>query len=131
MPHVMKRKNAFDRRRSPVLVVASLFLVVSFGGCATQTPMPPECPSGYERVSLTDCAPIRKAKLRDVDNRPIPYDPRKIDNSPIRLPDGQTVPYTQRVPPSSAMTGEKGTNPLSKTGAQAVPENPSSTSTKR
>ncbi len=100
----------------PRLIV---LFVTGLAGCATETPI--ECAIGYVRTSATACAPLPKAGPKNVDNRPIPYDPKTVDNSPIKLPNGQKTPFEKRIPPSSAMTSEKSTNPFAKTGAQAAP----------
>lgn len=115
-----KRQMPLTLRQAFRLVMVVLF-TAGLAACATEPPPPVECSVGYAPISPTNCAPLPKVRPKDVDNRPIPYDPKKIDNSPIKLPDGQKVPFEKRVPPSSAMTGEKSTNPFAKTGAQAAP----------
>ena len=57
------------------------------------------------------------APAAPVDNRPIPFRPN-ADTSPIELPGGGTTPYApSRPPPATAMTGEKDSNPFGKEGA--------------
>jgi len=106
-----------------LMVKIGLFAGVAIGlsGCASAPPPLADCPAGYVRLDEGVCMPVAKQKPKEIDQRPIPYNPNKADNSPIRLPDGQLVPYKRRVPPATAMTGEKSTNPFAKTGAQAVP----------
>ena len=58
------------------------------------------------------------------DNRPIPYDPNKRDTSPItnQPGDNRPIPISNGVPrpvPKTAMTGEKDSNPFSRSGAQS------------
>lgn len=98
-------------------------VAIGFSGCASAPAPLVDCPAGYVRLDEGVCMPSAKQKPKEIDQRPIPYNPNKVDNSPIRMPDGQMVPYKRLAPPATAMAVETGTNPFAKTGAQAVPAN--------
>ena len=106
-----------DPRLIKFVVIGSLIACVS--GCATAPAL--ECPIGLISVEAGACMKPLSRRPTNQDNRPIPFDPKKVDNSPIRLPDGTVLPFSKAVVHGSAMTGEKDTNPLSKPGVQAIP----------
>ena len=77
--------------RTEVLLVVSVGLLsAGLAGCvssATPPPSPPtSCPIGQLLTDQMQCiTPMRKTKPAEVDNRPIPYDPTKVDRSPIKV----------------------------------------------
>ena len=74
--------------RTAVLLVTSVGLLsTGLAGCVSSPPPPPpSCPPGQLLTDQMQCiTPIRKTKPAEVDNRPIPYDPTKVDKSPIKV----------------------------------------------
>lgn len=67
-----------------------LVLMLGLSGCQSSQPEPqpqamPACPPGTLLTTDMQCVKPRPAKPVEVDNRPIPYDPKKVDTSPIRV----------------------------------------------
>ena len=79
----MKRSS----RTEVLLVVLVGLLSAGLAGCVSSAPPPPPfCPPGQLLTDQMQCiTPMRKTKPTEVDNRPIPYDPTKVDRSPIKV----------------------------------------------
>lgn len=84
--------NAMDRMMTSKSLMGSLglLLILCLGACQTSQPewqaqATPTCPPGTLLTTDMQCAKRRPAKPVEVDNRPIPYDPQKVDTSPIRV----------------------------------------------
>lgn len=72
-----------------VRLVAAGLVSIGLAGCVSSAPPPqplPTCPPGQLLTDQMQCiTPLRKTKPAEVDNRPIPYDPTKVDRSPIKI----------------------------------------------